>query len=1192
MAATVLSALFKPAEGAVTVAGLRKARGKYFAAHRFYLSLAVLLLLVAWRSIPALSSAATSSQSLSLSSQSQSQSQLSSSLSSSSDSFLPSLRYIRGQNGGGLAKGLHPRGDDDGNQCRRVHKASDKCAWIRTHCADEEDGLISYLQLYYCALSDAKPLALIIIILWLALLFSTVGISASDFLCVDLSTLANSFGMSESLAGVTFLAFGNGSPDLFSTFAAMKSGSGSLAVGELFGAACFITAVVAGSMAIVRPFRVARRSFVRDICFFIASATFTIYAISDGKLPLWECVIMVVFYISYVVLVVAWHWHLGRKRKQQRRDMIARAHYCIPSNQELEFVGLEGQNTNDPGMGDDGEPNVHGASNEDLATLERSSLNQHRSILSPLYPSAHTLPSPSPAWKLDMQDRDLEGGGLSPSNEEEAENEAASLYLLELQKNMRLNHALVGQRQPTINSIRPSLVGALEFRSVLNSLQKARNIQEPIYLRRRENEDARGGRISYDCDRGDYSTDRLAPATRCSRAATLPEPLDGAGPYDHGNELGLPGFNFNVRPSSGTGDVYFAEEPSPRCSVQYQVADDVDMPRIDIRPPSIDLRDTDSADSEPISYPDQKQDLIDEQSIEQKTPPAGLAPPIVFTETSSPDADSPVPKKKKPQLVISTDVHRHSPQSSLHRSIRSVPWERERGGLDREQHEQLTETDAQHLAPPGASFLDPNYLTPDRESQGSHSPLSPPSPRARSSWSAKSPNTTRSPRWSLQSTRPRTPQFTRDAIRSPSPFALPQAGRPVPPLSPFPAYSDDARSPVSVIFPDYSTPIEAALPNGIVPPAESKTVKWWPRSILPAPYVIMATLFPTLYGWSDKSIWEKFLGIISAPSVLVLTLTLPVVEPRDPDADGEDVAAAEIIPHPPVDLATTPVSRAGSFTADCPTWTRIERSDSELPVPVSGSPERSPAAEIAKEWSSWLLCMQLFTGPMFIAIVVWSNINHPDGARSLIMPICITLGISVCLCSAFIFYSKKYSARDMPPYSRPLFALLGFAVAIAWISTLSQEVVTALKTLGVILSISDSLLGLTVFAFGNSIGDLIANITVARLGHPVMALAACFGSPMLNILLGIGLGGVYVNFRPTYISKDAGIGKSTPLTYHFDVSKTLLITGGAVLFNLVGLLTCVPMNKWRLDRKIGILLIGVWAATTVVNVVIELTVEK
>lgn len=46
-------------------------------------------------------------------------------------------------------------------------------------------------------------------------------------------------GLSESTAGVTFLAFGNGSPDVFSTFAALNGGTLGLAVGELLGAATF-----------------------------------------------------------------------------------------------------------------------------------------------------------------------------------------------------------------------------------------------------------------------------------------------------------------------------------------------------------------------------------------------------------------------------------------------------------------------------------------------------------------------------------------------------------------------------------------------------------------------------------------------------------------------------------------------------------------------------------------------------------------------------------------------------------------------------------------------------------------------------------------------------------------------------------------------------------------------------------------
>lgn len=61
------------------------------------------------------------------------------------------------------------------------------------------------------------------------------------------------------------------------------------------------------------------------------------------------------------------------------------------------------------------------------------------------------------------------------------------------------------------------------------------------------------------------------------------------------------------------------------------------------------------------------------------------------------------------------------------------------------------------------------------------------------------------------------------------------------------------------------------------------------------------------------------------------------------------------------------------------------------------------------------------------------------------------------------------------------------------------------------LGVSTSLLGLTLIAWGNSAGDMIANTTVAKGGEDgdakkgsKMALAACFGSPLLMNLIGTG----------------------------------------------------------------------------------------
>ena len=49
------------------------------------------------------------------------------------------------------------------------------------------------------------------------------------------------------------------------------------------------------------------------------------------------------------------------------------------------------------------------------------------------------------------------------------------------------------------------------------------------------------------------------------------------------------------------------------------------------------------------------------------------------------------------------------------------------------------------------------------------------------------------------------------------------------------------------------------------------------------------------------------------------------------------------------------------------------------------------------------------------------------------------------------------------------------------------------------------ILGLTVLAVSNSVGDWVAGTAVARAGKPGMAIASCFGSPLLNDVLGFSI---------------------------------------------------------------------------------------
>ena len=174
----------------------------------------------------------------------------------------------------------------------------------------------------------------------LIFLFSFIGISASDFFCPNLSTIAAYLGLNESTAGVTFLAFGNGSPDVFSTFAALKGGTFGLAIGELIGAATFsklypfhsanhaqrvsVVSIVVGTIALIQPFHVPKHAFSRDILFFTCAVLVLIAVLRDGHLTPSESGGMVILYFTYVLVVVIGNWWSRRQRRKEDIHNITR----------------------------------------------------------------------------------------------------------------------------------------------------------------------------------------------------------------------------------------------------------------------------------------------------------------------------------------------------------------------------------------------------------------------------------------------------------------------------------------------------------------------------------------------------------------------------------------------------------------------------------------------------------------------------------------------------------------------------------------------------------------------------------------------------------------------------------------------------------------------------------------------------
>eukprot|EP00897_Mesotaenium_endlicherianum_P009155 jgi/Mesen1/8268/ME000448S07416 len=165
--------------------------------------------------------------------------------------------------------------------------------------------------------------------------------------------------------------------------------------------------------------------------------------------------------------------------------------------------------------------------------------------------------------------------------------------------------------------------------------------------------------------------------------------------------------------------------------------------------------------------------------------------------------------------------------------------------------------------------------------------------------------------------------------------------------------------------------------------------------------------------------------------------------------------------------------------------------------------------------------------------------------------------------------------RQFLPELLPATAAAAFAMSIVWISTLASELLGLLLTLGKLLHLSPAILGLTVLAWGNSVGDLVADVTIARKGQPAMAVAGCFAGPMFNMLIGLG--------SALTISTARSYPEGLRLHYHPNVPFAFSF----LFLSLIGSLVVVAGSKFKVSRRWGLCLIGMYIAFISLSVFME-----
>uniref|UniRef100_A0A7N9AS38 Solute carrier family 8 member B1 n=1 Tax=Mastacembelus armatus TaxID=205130 RepID=A0A7N9AS38_9TELE len=224
-----------------------------------------------------------------------------------------------------------------------------------------------------------------------------------------------------------------------------------------------------------------------------------------------------------------------------------------------------------------------------------------------------------------------------------------------------------------------------------------------------------------------------------------------------------------------------------------------------------------------------------------------------------------------------------------------------------------------------------------------------------------------------------------------------------------------------------------------------------------------------------------------------------------------------------------------------------------------------------KNWRRPLNCLHLITAPLVCVLAFQSGIYGDYMIQGQFPLWLLTLLLGLFL-SAIVFCT---TANDRPPRYHPLFALLGFVVSAVLISAAASEVVSLLHMLGVVLSLSNTVLGLTLLAWGNSIGDCFADITIARQGYPRMAISACFGGIIFNMLFGVGLG-CLVQMVKTH--SDVQFEPGGLLTW---------ILTGSLGLSLVLSFIVVPLCNFHLGRTYGIFLLVFYTIFLVIALLTE-----
>ncbi|KAJ4979543.1 hypothetical protein NE237_010323 [Protea cynaroides] len=236
-------------------------------------------------------------------------------------------------------------------------------------------------------------------------------------------------------------------------------------------------------------------------------------------------------------------------------------------------------------------------------------------------------------------------------------------------------------------------------------------------------------------------------------------------------------------------------------------------------------------------------------------------------------------------------------------------------------------------------------------------------------------------------------------------------------------------------------------------------------------------------------------------------------------------------------------------------------------------PRRLTIPVVSEErWSKPFAVASVTVAPVLLA-ALWNSEKGTMGSKAGLVVYIIggLLGIT------FGILASLTTEKASPP-TKCIFLWLagGFLMSITWSYIIAQELIGLLISVGYLFGVSPSILGLTVLAWGNSLGDLVTNCTMAVNGGSdgvQVAISGCYAGPTFNTLVGLGMSLVVSSW------------KAYPSSVLIPTDPFLLETLALLVAGLVWALVILPKRNMKVDGFLGSGLLAIYLVSISLRVI-------